>query len=203
VTAELPKGSLVDFRNLPPNYPTQRHSGQFWEALGRTVATFGFLENVLGRAIFALTGTKEIPEEGREAAFAAWLPTLERALSDPLGGLIISYNRAVRENGRTAITNFDALVANLQEASAIRNVLCHGFWPIPDDHGRSVPFFVNRKTEVWQTPVDVPYLQQVQTSVVELCCAVINSVTHMGWQFPGTGGPGAPIFTSRSAGAPV
>ena len=33
-------------------------SPQFWEQLGRTVATYGFLEEVLGKAIFAFTATR-------------------------------------------------------------------------------------------------------------------------------------------------
>ena len=37
-------------------------------------------------------------------------------------------------------------------------------------------------------------LKQVQQHVTELTCAVMNTVTHMGWQFPGSPGPGNPIF---------
>jgi len=41
------KGFLVDLNNLPSLFPTHRHSPMFWETLGRTIATFGFLEEVL------------------------------------------------------------------------------------------------------------------------------------------------------------
>jgi hypothetical protein len=30
--------------------------------------------------------------------------------------------------------------------------------------------------------------------VAELVCVVVSSVTHMGWQFPGSHGPGLPIW---------
>ena len=69
-----------------------------WENLGRTIATFGFLEEVLGKAIFAFTATTRYPESDVEAAFDKWLPTLERALIDPLAGLIDAYGKAVRNN---------------------------------------------------------------------------------------------------------
>ena len=51
------KRFIVDLNKLPSLFPTHRHSPMFWEALGRTIATFGFLEEVLGKAIFAFTAT--------------------------------------------------------------------------------------------------------------------------------------------------
>ena len=43
------EGFDVDLDRLPANFPTHRHEAEFWEALGRGVATFGFLEEVLGK----------------------------------------------------------------------------------------------------------------------------------------------------------
>jgi hypothetical protein len=37
-------------------------------------------------------------------------------------------------------------------------------------------------------------LAKGQKAVAELGCAVITTVTHMGWQFPGSHGPGKTIF---------
>jgi len=42
------KRFVVDFNNLPFLFPTHRHDPMFWETLGQTVATFGFLEEMLG-----------------------------------------------------------------------------------------------------------------------------------------------------------
>ena len=53
-------------------FPTHLHPAEFWEALGRVVATFGFLEETLGKAIFSFTATREYPEEELEPAFAGW-----------------------------------------------------------------------------------------------------------------------------------
>ncbi len=101
---------VVDLNSLPPLFPTHLHSAEFWEQLGRTVATFGHLEEVLGKAIFALTATVRYDEAEIQGAFERWLPTLERALTDPLGGLIEivreglpqSSGRHVRQSRRSA-----------------------------------------------------------------------------------------------------
>lgn len=189
-----PKGHVVNLDALPNLYPTHLHDAVFWEWLGRTVGTYGFLEEVLGRAIFSFTGTRNYDERDVQKAYMDWLPTLKRALSDPLGGLIDSYSKAVRENSSSTITNLNDLVEDLREASKIRNVLCHGSWGMPDETGASIPRFFNRQNEKFETKVDVEFLKQVQRHVVQLAGVVISTVTHMGWQFPGTGGPGNPIW---------
>jgi hypothetical protein len=75
------------------------------------------------------------------------LPTLQRALSDPLGGLIDSYGKAVRENPKATISNLEELIDHLQKASIIRNVPCHGSWNRrPDEQGRSLPQFITKTT---------------------------------------------------------
>jgi hypothetical protein len=195
------KGFVVDLDNLPSLYPTHRHSSIFWETLSRTVATFGFLEEVLGKAIFAFTATKHYPDSEIEAAYQRWLPTLERALIDPLGNLIDAYGKAARDNTAAWVENLDTLLVKLREASVIRNVLCHGSWRAPDASGRSLPLFVNKQTLVWDTPIDLAFLNQTQKAVAELACTVVSTVTSLGWQFPGSNGPGQVIFdTSASRG---
>lgn len=184
----------IDLDNLTEHFPTHGHPPAFWEALGRAVATFGFLEETLGKAIFSFTATRQYPETEIQAAYKKWLPTLQHALSDPLGGLIDSYEKAVRENPKAIVSNLEELIDHLRESSRIRNVLCHGSWNRwPDEQGRSVPFFINKKNQIFETPIDQAYLNQVQRHVAELACHVINTVTLMGYQFPGSNGPGKSI----------
>lgn len=194
MTNEQPNRSVVNQAALPDNFPTHAHDAYFWECLGRTVATFGFLEEVLTKAIFAFTATTKYSEEEIEEAYAQWLPKLEKSLSDQLGGLINTYGKAVRDNSDATIENLDDLLNDLREASKIRNVLCHGSWRTPNQNGASIPFFVNRQKERFETPIDVSFLKQVQKHTSELVCAVINSVTHMGWQFPGSRSPGKVVW---------
>jgi hypothetical protein len=197
MTNEQPSRYIVDQSGLPENYPTHTHDADFWECLGRTVATFGFLEEVLTKAIFAFTATTDYSEENIEEAFAEWLPKLERSLSDQLGSLINTYGKAVRDNSEATIESLGDLLSDLREASKVRNVLCHGSWKAPDKNGASTPFFVNRQKERFETPIDISFLKQVQKHTTELICAVVNSVTHMGWQFPGSTGPGKVIWDNE------
>ncbi|EPJ48335.1 MAG: hypothetical protein OFPII_06660 [Osedax symbiont Rs1] len=186
--------TIVNQKLLPSYFPTHALESGFWEYLGRTVATFGFLEEVLVKAIFSFTATREYPEDEIEDAYSKWRPKLEKSLSDQLGGLIDTYGKAVRDNSSSTIENLNDLLSDLREASKIRNVLCHGSWRTPDKKGASVPFFVNRKKEVFESPIDITFLKKVQNHAVELICAVINTVVHMGWQFPSTSGSGQAIW---------
>lgn len=190
-------GHVVNRNALPNRFPTHKHDPAFWEALGRAVATFGFLEDTLSKAIFAITATTHYEEKEIEEAYKAWLPTLERALVDPLWNLIDVYGKAVRNNSIATVENFDDLLTDLRDASKIRNVICHGSWGLPDSMGATVPFFVNKQKEIFNTPVDTSFLDQLQRSTTSLACAVINTVTHMGWQFPGSTGPGEAIWGGR------
>lgn len=189
-----PRRHVVAVDKLPLEFPTHRHSSDFWQALGRAVATFGFLEETLGKAIFSFTAMRSYSDDQIEEAYRVWLKTLERALSNPLGNLTDSYGKAVRDDGDASIKNLDELIADLRAAAVVRNVICHGSWGVPDDAGRSLPLFVNKRIEKFETPIDIAYLDQLQRHTAELACAVINTVTHMGWQFPGSSGPGNPIL---------
>jgi hypothetical protein len=199
VSDDEKKGHIVDVDRLPAKYPTHLHSKDFWEALGRCVATFGFLEEILGRAIFAFTATREYRDDEVEGAYREWLPTLESALSDQLGRLISTYDKVVRDHGKAEIPGFGALLDDLRQASTIRNVLCHGSWRTPDEHGRSRPFFVNKKHEIFDVDIDLEYLEKVQHCVSVLSGIIVSTVTQMGWQFPGSQGPGVPILKTLNS----
>lgn len=179
---------------LPEKFPTHLHEAVFWESLGRAVATFGFLEEILEKAIFAFTATRVYKEEEVIKAYDEWLPKLERALIDPLGNLIDSYGAAVRAHQEgAAIGSLDDLLVKLHDASKTRNVLCHGSWRVPDTSGASTPFFVNRQNKIFDIPIDREYLDQVQRDTADLVCEVIHTVTQRGLQFPGSAGPGKTI----------
>ena len=106
-------GHLVNRDGLPENFPTHRHAPDFWTELGRTVATFGFLEQTLGKAIFALTATQPHDSGDVSAAYEAWLPKLQRAVSDPLGGLIDTYGKALKDHPDPNFKNPQALLDDL------------------------------------------------------------------------------------------
>jgi hypothetical protein len=149
---------------------------------------------VLARAIFVMTGTREFAESEAEAEYEKWIPILERSLLDPLGKLIDTYGKSVRKNTNATISNLDELLNDLRKASELRNVLCHGSWPPPDVNGASCPKFFKPNGLKFDTLINVDTLEQVQTHTAQLICTVINSITHMGYQFPGSTGPGKDIW---------
>jgi hypothetical protein len=173
----------------------------FWEMLGRVVGTYGFLEEIISKAIFCFTATKTCPEGDLDIECEKWLRTLERSLYETLSPLVELYAKSVREHPRWEGNDFDCLVDRLKEAAVIRNILCHGSWRAPDEQGACLPLFVNRKKETFDASIDLEFLCRTQSAVAELACAVINTVTAMGWQFPGSQGPGAPIWQSDDAGS--
>lgn len=189
--------SIIDRKNLPEFFPTHMHSPEFWEQLGRTVAAFGFLEEILGKAIFAFTATRRYPPEEAEEAYEKWLPKLEKALTDQLWNLADSYGKAVKEHPEATIKNVNELVEDIKKATVYRNVLCHGSWRPPDNEGKSLPFFVSKKSGKFETPIDIAFLSRIRSHVLDLSCSVIDSVTHMGWEFPGGAGPGKTIWPSK------
>ena len=142
-------GYRINRKELPPLFPTNRHQPDFWEALGQTIAIFGFLELFLAQAIFALTGTRRFSNE-KECAdrFEVWIKTLEHALYDTLRKLADSYGAAAKAHPNFTLENVEGLVSNIKKFAELRNVLAHGSWPSPNEAGQSTPFFVNRQKEV-------------------------------------------------------
>ena len=187
------KPSYLDRSALHALHPTHELPGPFWEELGRTVGSFGFLEEVLGKAIFAFTATKNYSEDEIEDAYKAWLRELESALSDPLCRLAKSYGTAVK--GFKDSTSIDELVQAIKDAAKLRNILCHASWRVPDQEGKSLPFFVSLKKQVCETKFDIASLRRIHDHVRELACDVIDSVTLTGYAFPGMDGPGERIWS--------
>ena len=186
--------SVVDKSRLPDQFPTHRHSAPFWEQLGRVVGTFGMLEEVLGKAIFVLTGTIRVDQATAPTELDHWEHALEKALTDTLRPLIDSFGGFVRAHPGKTIVNLDDLLSDLRQASDLRNVLCHASWHPPDHLGRSKPLFVNKKFMAFDSPVDEEFLRKTQEHVAELVCEVVTTVTHMGYEFPGSDGPGKPVW---------
>lgn len=189
------KPSYIKFDEIPELWPTQRHDSEFWQHLGRCVATFGFLEEILGKAIFAFTATKTYPSEVETMkAYELWLPQLKRALTDSLQNLAEQYNKARREHSdRGDDKEREILFNHLIALIKVRNTLCHGSWRPPDANGKSKLHYVTKQLEIFESEIDIQFLRQVQTHTAELICAVITSVTIHGWNFPGGSGIGKPI----------
>ncbi len=180
----------------PDLFPTHCHSHEFWEWLGRAVATFGQLEWVLAQAIFALTGIQQYPSQDElMKAYDEWPKKLEKALKDTLWPLAEDFVKAANKHQvKIDCIDEEELVDDIKAAAHTRNVLCHGAWKVPDKDKKSLPIFVNKNLEVWDAPIDVDFLKKTQAHVAELIRLVISSVTTRGIQFPGSGGPGKQVW---------
>ena len=194
---EPSRSFTVDCSKLPPLYPTHLHDAAFWCSLGRAVATFGYLEEMLKQAVFALTGSVPVPATGQDEAVEQWGKLLERTIVMTLSPLIDNLAKAVKEHPKARIDNLDEFIQHLRDAAKMRNVICHSSWKPPAANGSAQAFYVTGKPgdqRVLGTPVTVEWLDQLREHTAELACEVINTVTHMGYQFPGGNGPGRPVL---------
>lgn len=199
--------SYIDCEALPELFPTHKHSAEFWEALGRAVATFAYLEHILKDAILAITSVQPIPESEVDEAFETWLKAVDKTIVASMAFLITSFEKAVQDHLDTEKKELARLVNELEKAKAYRDVICHGAWQAaPDEDGKSIPRFVKRDITakerkalpledklIFESGVDAELLNSIRISVVELSCDIINVVTEMGYKFPGSNGPGKSI----------
>ena len=187
--------AIIDRKRLPKMFPTHRHAPEFWEHLGRAIASFGFLEDTLKKAYFSFTGTTPVAPEGAERAVEQWGKRLEKVVTMQLWNLANEFEGAATANPTRSTENIGELVADIKKAAELRNILCHGSWMLPDNEGKSLPRFSKKDRATGEIvqfadKIGIEYLSQVQSHVTDLICSVIDTVTHMGYQFPGGAGSG-------------
>ena len=117
--------------NLPADWPVDQGEPVFWQELGRTVATFGYLEDVLASTCYALLATPEnatsARDEGDEAV-SRWFNRMTRSQTDSMHGLTRELDRVLREDQRVPHAVREDLVTRLNKLRPWRNALCHGAW---------------------------------------------------------------------------
>ena len=193
--------AIIDRECLPKMFPTHRHDPEFWEHVGRAIASFGFLEDTLKKAYFSFTGTTPVAPEDAERAVEQWGKRLEKIMTMQLWNLAKEFEGAATANPSNSTENIGELVSDIKKAAELRNILCHGSWMLPDNEGKSLPRFSKKDRATGQIvlfadKIGIEYLSQVQAHVTDLICSVVDTVTHMGYQFPGGAGPGKPIWQS-------
>ncbi|MFW0777883.1 MAG: hypothetical protein ACN2B6_09225 [Rickettsiales bacterium] len=186
----------VNSEKLPEYWPTHKHSKEFLEHLGRTVATFGFLEEALVKAILSFEGNKTVAvdesEERIEELLNALEAKLKKAITDTLNPLINAYHESMQpycgDNEKISNDYLNMLIKDLKAAADYRNLLCHASWRTPNKEGLSQAFFIRKRNgdhEIFDTPIGIDFFKQVQKHTAELICNIISTVTVMGWEFPG------------------
>jgi len=166
---------------VPEQFPTHRLDPSFWEALGRAVGSFGFLEEVLGKAIFAITSCQPVGDNP-EQALEDWGKVLERALTDTLDPLATAFQAAAKRHQYSDMEAVTSLADDIRKAAVVRNALCHGSWyEINSVSAR--PLYADKKRGLFETDVDIEYLAQLQRHAASLAVDVITVVRAMGLPF--------------------
>ena len=185
---------LVDRERLPEEWPTNACSPAFWEELGRTVAAFGHLEDMLARAFLGLTGSREFADmEEAEAAYPQWEKALKETLTDTLHALTARLEKAFKDDDRVSDDIAEPVVARLKALRVWRNALCHGAWQgFAADGTSSLRYF--RKTavgpELLENGLTIDDNSSIRAETAALTLDVVDIVSGPGVRFPGTALPG-------------
>ena len=195
---------VVDRERLPEHWPTNRGSSAFWGELGRTVATFSHLEDMMARAWYGLTATREFEDmEQANAAFPEWERALEESLADSLSSLTRKLGKAFNDDKRVPHKIAGAYLARLDELRVWRDALCHGAWQGFDDDG-SVGLRHFRRgeegPESLENRLSVEILASIRAAAVDLTADLVDILSAAGVRFPGTALPGAAITDHMSDG---
>jgi hypothetical protein len=174
--------SLIEWdkEKRPKQFPTHHHAPDLWEQLGRVVASYGCLEEVLFLAIVSVSGSETVPETEAEEAVKRWELELQAAMKSPLGALINKFEEVLKKHPNVEKVNVDELITELRKVSAYRNPLCHGSWRMSDERGFSKVSFVDRKLRSFETPLDVGLLKDIQAEIGTFICHVCNTVVLLG-----------------------
>lgn len=139
----------VDRDAIPADWPVPQGPDGFWQELGRTIAAFGHLEQMLGSACYALLIAPEQMEAFLESptgkAASRWVERTRKTWVDALHGLISEFDRGLRDARRIPHAVREGLVADLRLLRPWRNALCHGAWLDVDEDGcgHLVHFFLD------------------------------------------------------------
>ena len=90
---------VVDRARLPENWPTNAGPPAFWEELGRTLAAFTHLEDMLARSCFGLTGSRRYASmDDAAAAFPLWEYDLKETFTDTSRPSLPKLGKALKDD---------------------------------------------------------------------------------------------------------
>ena len=125
--------------NFPTDWPVNQGPSNFWQELGKTVAVFGYLEYILASTCYALLATgeraKTLLDADDDHAVSKWFNRIKRSQVDSLHGLILEFDRVMRESSLVPHNVREDSVKRLNELKPWRNALSHGAWLSIDDDG--------------------------------------------------------------------
>ncbi|WBU57943.1 hypothetical protein [Paracoccus sediminicola] len=141
----------------------------FAAAIGHAVSGFGFLEEALKRAIFALSrdGLGEAPSD---RALNSWLQRMEDVADDSLGTLIDQF---IKQMQRARVKDRDSLAGALRQIRRSRNMLCHASWKPVADSPRWHPAFLNTKGEAFPDDLGIKDIERIQDQTLDAAARIV------------------------------
>lgn len=161
----------------PPPETHYTLPADFAALLGQCVASFGWLEEILKRAIFALDRAR-LADDLTPQELQAWLTRIGTMADDSMGTLIERLDSAMRRH--PGLHDRDAITDALHEVKRHRNHLCHASWRPTDDKGLWHPAFVNTRGEPFDHALGVDDLAAILRDTVTIGQRVIRVMRTTG-----------------------
>jgi len=192
----------IDRDALPPGWPANQGPAVFWQELGKTVASFGFLEHILASTCHALLATGERAVAHLKAddheAMRQWAKRLAHSRTDSLRPLTLELARVLDESGRVPRAVREDLVARLDELRPWRNALCHGAWLSVGEDGSAILDHVYSYEGLpagFERHVDVKRLSDVRARTVDVTIRIAEAASVAGPAYTHMGGTGYAFAT--------
>lgn len=168
----------------PEDWPTAALPEDFAAQLGRTVATFGWLEGNLKRAIFALTATRP-QSRVTDGMLRDWIRRMEDIADDSLSTLIDQFDAQMRANPAAGAD--PGLISRLREQKDFRNLICHASWT-ETEPGRFRPDFIDNQGQQFEGTLELVDFAVMRSEVARSGEAVIAITAATGMAMPGRAG---------------